>query len=457
MLQSGAFVGRERELEELLGALDEARSGQGRVITLGGEPGIGKSRLADELAVRARERDCEVLSGRGWEDAGAPAYWSWVQALRSHIRATDPDDLRRQLGAGAGDVAQMLPELRRAPSRCPSAGRRRVGISAIPIVRFDHVIPSKYGSGPPDPSHPGHLQAADTPSILLLRFVASQLSDMRVLLIGTYRDLELTPVHPLTAAIDDDRPGAACPGDDPARPRSWSVGRYIESAANVSLSERTVAAVWRGTGGNPLFVAETVRLFAAEGHLSDAADLPSLRLAIPASVRAVIARRVQHLDTSTADALRLASALGPEFSIELLRRIGDFEIDHASELVADAVHAGLLASVAGAAGRYRFAHDLIRETLYAESPPAQRARLHMQIAEAVETLHANTLDLHLAELAFHYSEAAADAGPEEPGASGRSTAELAVDYALRAGDRAAGSLAYEEADRLYRMALPGWT
>src|SRR5450759_967154 len=105
------FVGRDRELRELLEGLEEAESGRGRLILLGGEPGIGKSRLADELAARARERGYQVLWGRGWEDAGAPPYWPWVQALRSYLRSTHPDDVRRQLGTGAGDIAQMLPEL----------------------------------------------------------------------------------------------------------------------------------------------------------------------------------------------------------------------------------------------------------------------------------------------------------------------------------------------------------
>ena len=106
------FVGRDRELRELLDALEEAASRRGRLILLGGEPGIGKSRLADELATPARGRGYQVLWGRGWEDAGAPPYWPWVQALRAHVRSSEAEEVSRQLGSGAADVALMLPELR---------------------------------------------------------------------------------------------------------------------------------------------------------------------------------------------------------------------------------------------------------------------------------------------------------------------------------------------------------
>ncbi len=125
----GVFVGRERELAELGAALDEAESGRGSLFLLAGEPGIGKSRLAGELAARARERGFLVLWGRCWEAGGAPAYWPWVQALRAHVRATDRDDLAEQLGAGAGQVAQMIPDV-----RAVLVGRGKLGSSKGPTI-----------------------------------------------------------------------------------------------------------------------------------------------------------------------------------------------------------------------------------------------------------------------------------------------------------------------------------
>src|SRR5438552_8629719 len=106
------FVGRDEELSRLTGALDDAVAGRGRLFLLSGEPGIGKSRLADELLRSARARGARILIGRCWDGGGAPAYWPWVQSLRSYVRESDTAGLRSQLGAGAAAVAQILPELR---------------------------------------------------------------------------------------------------------------------------------------------------------------------------------------------------------------------------------------------------------------------------------------------------------------------------------------------------------
>lgn len=453
-LQTGTlFVGRDRELRELLEALDEAGSGRGRLILLGGEPGIGKSRLADELATRARERGYQVLWGRGWEDAGAPPYWPWVQALRTYLRSTDIEDVRRQMGSGAGDIAQMLPELRDLFADLPAPPDG--GSESARFQLFDSTATLLRNAARVRPLLMvlDDLQAADAPSILFLRFLASQLSEMPVLLVGTYRDVELTPDHPLTSALAEVAREPVTRTLVLAGLEADAVGQFIKSTANLTPNDRLVAAVWRETSGNPLFVGEAVRLLSAEGRLSEVADLTSLRVAVPAGVRAVIARRIGHLSEAAAHALGLGAALGPEFSIDVLRRIGEYEGDQALDLVDEAVQAGLLLPVAGVLGRYRFSHDLVRETLYDELSPGRRARLHRRIAFVLEEVYAASVDAHLAELAFHYVEAAQGGDPGLPESDVERAGPKAIDYARRAGDQAARSLAYEEADRLYRMAL----
>ena len=117
----GALVGRERELAELVGGLDNAFAGRGGLFLLVGEPGIGKSRLAEELIAQARARGARVLVGRCWEAGGAPAYWPWVQSLRPYLRDTDADSLRSQLRGGAADLARLFPELRDLLADLPPA------------------------------------------------------------------------------------------------------------------------------------------------------------------------------------------------------------------------------------------------------------------------------------------------------------------------------------------------
>jgi tetratricopeptide (TPR) repeat protein len=452
-LQPGTvFVGRDRELLELLDGLEQAASGRGRLMLLSGEPGIGKSRLADELASRARSRGYRVLWGRGWEDAGAPAYWPWVQALRAYLRSIEPDRLRHELGPGAADVAQMLPELRtlfpelsRPPDTDPESARFRLFDSTVTFLRnaaTDHPLVIVIDD----------LQSADTASALLLRFLTTQLADMAVLIVGTYRDVELTPDHPLTAAIAE-------LGREPVTRtlairglEQEAVGRFIGAAINAAPKDHLVSAVWRETNGNPLFVGEAVRLLSAEGRLNDVSDLLSLRVAVPAGIRAVIARRISRLSAASAEALRLGAALGPEFSVETLRRVGGYDGEGSMALLLEAAEAGLLVPVAGAFGRYRFSHDLVRETLDDDLSPGPRARLHRRIADVLEGQYAGSLESHYAELAFHFLEAArADPGADRGDVA--RDARRAVAYSHRAGDAATASLAYEEAARHYRTAL----
>ena len=446
-------MGRERELGELLEDLDEASLGRGRLILLGGEPGIGKSRLADELAARARERGYQVLWGRGWEDAGAPPYWPWVQALRTYLRTTAPDVIRRHVGAGASDVAQLLPELQETFPDLPTPADAASESARFQLFNSTATLLRNVGRDAPLVVILDDLHAVDTASILLLRFLASQISDSAILVVGTYRDIELTPDHPLTAAISEMARERATRlitlGGLPAD----AVGKFIGATANIDPHDRLVAAVWRETSGNPLFVGEAVRLLSAEGRLLDVGDLTSLRVAVPTGVRAVIARRIGHLGKETGRALVLGAAIGPEFSIDVLRRIGDLDGDDALDAVDEAIQAGLLAPVAGILGRYRFSHDLVRETLHDELSVGRRVRLHRRIAEVLEQAYGPSTEAHLAELAYHFVQAAqartARSGEPEAAPAG----PKAIDYARRAGDAAARSLAYEEAARLYRMAL----
>jgi tetratricopeptide (TPR) repeat protein len=286
------------------------------------------------------------------------------------------------------------------------------------------------------------LHAADAPSVLLLRFVARELGDARVLVLGAYRPIELDRGHPLAVALAElSREPAArhlrLPGLTEA-----DVGRLIQQTAGVMPGEGVVAAVHRYTEGNPLFVGEVVRLLAAEGRLERTRDPAGLRLVIPEGIREVIGRRVARLPEECARMLGLASVFGRDFSLRPLEGLSGVPAGELLDILDDGIATGMVAAVPGAPGRLRFTHALIRDTLYEGIPAGRRVRLHRQAGEALETLYMQDLGPHLAELAHHFFEAAAggDAGK-------------AVSYADQAGQRAIGLLAYEEAARLFRMAL----
>jgi tetratricopeptide (TPR) repeat protein len=436
------FVGRARELEELSAGLEDARAGRGSVVLLSGEPGIGKSRLVDEFASRAREGGVLLLWGRCWEAGGAPAFWPWIQVLRSYLRGEDPDSVRAQIGSAAVDIAQMLPEIAELFPDLPPPPK--VDPDSARFQLFDSTASFLLRAARREPLVLvlEDLHAADTPSLLLLQFLTNQVGDARLLVLGTYRDVELTPDHPLTAAV------AELSREPPTRRIHLrglvedDVARFIAAATGVEPPPPLVSALHRETGGNPLFMGETVRLLAVEGRLDQLAEAATLRVVVPKGIRDVIGRRLDHLDDQTKHTLSLASVLGTEFTTETLRRLAQMKPDEILDIVDRAVQVGLVTPIAGAFGRFRFSHDLVRETLYGELTSAARIRLHERAAEVLLQVYATDEEPHLAELAHHFFEAAQ-----------LGKAATAVNYSRRAGDEAARSLAYEEAARLYRMAV----
>jgi DNA-binding SARP family transcriptional activator/tetratricopeptide (TPR) repeat protein len=436
--QRGAFVGREPELAELTQALDASLAGHGSLVLLTGEPGIGKSRLADELATRAKTRGAQVLVGRCWEAGGAPAYWPWVQSLRAYARNTDDATVRSQLGAGAGDLAQIIPELRERFPDLPAPPPESEGAR---FRMFDAVTAflTSVAAAQPLVLVLDDLHAADAPSLLLLRFVTRELSGSRLLIVGAYRDVDPTLTAALTETVSD------LAREPVTRTLLLSglgepdVARFIELAAPATPAPRLGAAVHAETEGNPLFVGEIVRLLVAERRLDEPATKP---IVIPQSVREVIGRRLHHLSDRCNRLLAVAAVLGREFDLDALAGASGLGRGAILELLDEATEARVVSEVPGAVGRVRFAHALIRDAAYHRLAKSRRVELHRQVGEALEVLYASDLDPHLAELAHHFFEAAA-------GGEG----QKAVDYARRAGSRAVALLAYEEAVRLYEMAI----
>jgi len=253
---AGAFVGREREMSQALGVLEEALRGRGSMLLVAGEPGIGKSRFADELAEEARSRGVQVALGRCWEAGGAPAYWPWVQSVRSLTKHVDAELLRELLGSGVTDIAQWLPEVRgilgeiAAPAVLdPDAARFRL---------FDSVTTFLKSAAAARPLMLilDDLQGADTPSLLLLRFVAGALGDGRILVVGTYRDTELDADHPLVAALPELARERCVRRLTLRGLAEVDVARFIEVMAGVTPHGSLVWAVHDETEGNPLFVQE---------------------------------------------------------------------------------------------------------------------------------------------------------------------------------------------------------
>ncbi len=197
----GTFVGRQREMGELKAALEDAIAGRGRLVMLAGEPGIGKTRTAQELAYDAEARGAKVLWGWCYELEGAPPYWPWIQPLRSYIQEKGSAELRSQMRPGASDIAQVVPEVRQAlpdlepsPTLEPEQARFRL---------FDSITNFLKNAAQSQPLLLvlEDLHWADHSSLMLWEFVGKEISNARVMLLGTYRDVEVGRRHPLSQAL----------------------------------------------------------------------------------------------------------------------------------------------------------------------------------------------------------------------------------------------------------------
>ena len=422
------LVGRQQVLRDLDTALGQAAAGHGSLFLVCGEPGIGKTRLAQQLAADVGRAGDRALWGTCWEGEGAPPFWPWLQVLRGYGAARDRGALRAELGAEAGEIARLVPELTGGDEVEPAAAA-----SAESRFRlFDSVAAflRRAADGQPLLVVLDDLHWADEPSLHLLRFLAGDLRDCRLLLLGTYRDVEVGPRHPL-ARLTGQLTGAVhqlqLEGLTPAE-----VGELVTLLTGSPVTDDRTAAVHRLTNGNPFFVRELVRLQAAA---------PPADSRMPLGVRQVVRRRLDALSPPCRDLLAAAAVVGPDFDSSLLRAMLRIPPRRAVALLDEAKAVRLVEEAPGA-GRYRFVHALVREVQYLHLPDAQRRRLHHQAGTAIEHRHGGHVEGREAELASHFRQA-----------GGQSDLARALQLSEAAADRSLRLLAHEDAATHLERAL----
>ena len=426
---TSVFVGRERDLQELEAVLVEGELGRGRLVLISGEAGIGKTRLSEEASHLAVERGFRLVRASCFLDEGAPPFWLWIQVLRALV-ARDGSDFEAILGPRRAEIARLVPELARPgdPEFVMDASARFRLLDAVAGAL------RSYSEQQPLLVVLDDLHWADAASLQMLRHCARETRDAAIVVIGAYRDTELSGA--LGDVITDLRrvsDGISLSGLSPE-----DVGRLIEPWT--SDSPRLVRVVTQETGGNPFFVKEVVRLLAAQGRLDEDIDLSSLPV-LPQTVRDVIDHHLSRLSQPCHDALELATVLGHEFSVAILSEVSDVAPDRLLDLIGEAVSARVLTEVPEGPATFRFSHALVREAVYEGLGPVRSRRLHQRIGDALERAYRGH-DEHAATLAHHFLRAA----PLTP-------SDKAVSYSTRAGELAARSVAYEQAARHFEDAL----
>lgn len=436
------FVGRAAELGDLRAALASAAGGCGRIVLIGGEPGIGKTRLAAELAAEAEARGVAVWWGRCWEDGTAPVFWPWNAALRDGIRRAGEAASLAAAGPLALDLAQVFPVLRERLPHLPPAPDWQSDQARFRL--FDIV--SRFLAAAARPAGLlvvlDDVQWADAPSLKLLEFVAADLPHARLLILVTYRDGDVRRGDPAFAAVSR---LARQPLARRLTLRGLSAaecGRFVTLARGGEDGAALGVALHRETNGNPFFLGEIVHLLGGDGRLGARRD----RRRLPPGVRDVVSQRLDRLGPGSRPVLAVAALLGTVFDVRhveaIVRGAGAGDAAAVGEVVDRALRDGMLVAIAGRPGRYAFAHALVRYVLIDEVPPSERAVWHERIGEHLEGEAGTQTPAIATRLVRHFAASATPAALRK-----------AFLHAWRGAERAAHRVGWEEAVRLYGIAL----
>jgi len=400
----------------LRNGLREAVSGHGQVFLISGEPGIGKTRLADEAAAVAEAKELAVRIGHCFQEA--VPFLPFVEMLERFVDGiAEPEQLRRQLAEEASELARLLPKLRRILPDLPPA----LDLPPLQARRhlfncfFDFV--ARLANEQPTLMIVEDLHWADDSTLALLDHLAQRIANLPVMLLGTYRDAEIDVTRGLAKTLEDLLRGRIAtrlklkglPRDD--------VATMLSRLSGKSAPAEVVEEIFAETDGNPFFVEELFRHLDEENRLYNSAGEfhSSLNIAefeVPESVRLVVARRLERLDETTRRMLATASTIGRFFSFELLEAANGTDGDSLMECIAEAEGAGLVYSLTEAPkARFQFSHELVRQAVISRLSSALRQKLHLEVAEAIERIYsinpespyAETLDDYVADLAHHYS------------------------------------------------------
>ncbi len=434
------FVGRNAELRQLVAGLERALEGRGGMFLLSGEPGIGKTRVAEQLALEAQKRGAAAHWGRSTLAEGAPPYWPWVQILRSVLRDFGDTEFRRLAGSALSRTLQVVPDLGgHFPDVTPTSiddEQSRFGI-------YDSVTQLLLDAAGARPMVLvlDDLHWADTPSLLLLQLLASDLPRSRLMVIGTYRDRELAADHPLRTHLAD----FVRRGETSELPisglRDPDVFSLLRALTGFEPAPDVIQRLQAQTGGNPFFLSELARTLGDAGQETSQWKFSAASDTVPQGVGAVLRRRIEALSAECRSTLEIAAVAGHDIDLDMLEAATGRGRPRLLDLLDEAIVNGV---VTRRDGRNSFAHGLVRDTVYSGMPAARRSELHELIGRQLESGPLGGPETPPAQLAHHFVEAST----VDP-----SLRAKALEYASAAGRRALAELAYEEAVRLFELGL----
>jgi predicted ATPase/DNA-binding winged helix-turn-helix (wHTH) protein len=434
------LIGRVQEFETLKRLLSEAIAGHGSMVMIGGEPGIGKSYLARAVSREARRRGALSVLGHCHEMEGAPAYAPFLEMLEYIRRMAPREGLRYSLGENAPEVARLMPELRTIYPDIPPALQLPPEQQRRFLFNGFRSFVERAASVTPLVVVFEDLQWADDSTLLLLEHHAQTVASAPMLVLCTYRDLDLEITHPFARTLEALLRERQASRLVLRRFSILEVKAFLAALSDQAPPPALVQAIFEETDGNPFFVEEVFRHLAEEGTLFDQAgrwrqDLRVSDLHVPESVRLVLGRRLSRLSEDSRRVLTTAAVIGRSFSLRLLEELENKPPDVALNAIEEAERAHLVTHETDERDpRYRFIHELVRQTLAESISYPRRQRLHLRIAEAIESVYEGRLDSHASQLAHHLYQSGAAATPEKT-----------TRYLMLAAQRARAGSAHEEA------------
>ncbi len=449
MMTTGRLVDREAELAALKSALESMLSARGQVVLVAGEPGIGKTRLAEELLVYARLRGSLALVGRCYEQEASIPYLPFADMVRTGVRAIPEDRLGALVGPTASELVKVVPELSQivpglttSPPLDPDQERLRLFQSVTGFF-------TSLAGTQPLVLMLDDLHWADAGTLQLLRHLARSIRTHRVLIVGTYRDVELDRTRPLSAILSEMNRErlymrVLVRGLTPSH-----LAAMLQSILQLRqpVSEAFRDMIYTETEGNPFFVEEVLKHLVEVGALylegGQWHPKPLEEIDVPQSIRDVIHRRLERVSEPCQRALGLAAIIGRRFRFEVLQAVGELREEELLDVLEEAIAVQLIKEERGPAEveEYDFVHTLIREVLYERLSLRRRRLLHQKAGEALERLYESRLDAVVEDLAYHFTRASQKEGLTK-----------AVRYSLEAARKSMTLFAHEQAIKYYQNA-----
>lgn len=451
-LPSGVLVGRQEEWDRIAGLMESILAGTGRLVLLSGEPGIGKTRLAQEVTLKARHWGFLAATGRSYESEQNVPYFPFLEVLTTLYECAHPSiraDVPRRwpyLGRLLPDQVGFIP--------APVEGQEDQFLLFRAITGFVEAVAEMQ----PVALLLDDLHWADEASLRLLQHLARSTRGHRVLLFGAYRDVDVHRRHPLERVLFDLSRELLL---DEVEVRSLDLAGTRALMAEIMGDEQDLDEladlVYRRSDGNAFFIQEMLHALIEQGDIYRE-DGRWVRRAVahmevPKSIRSIIGQRLSRLEESAQEVLRQASVLGQEFSIDDLVALNSLvpaqsgardtpgRVASPEDEVEGALEGALAIGLVreGAAGTYAFNHALTQQALFGELSPLRRRRLHLAAGRALERLPEREQRRRAGELAWHFLEG--------------NDVEQALRYSMLAGTQAEAVFANHEAEQQYRTAL----